>query len=215
MLRVGGVGSRDYKKLNLVHEFVDALPNTGVLLISGGARGVDHAFAGGGEKWRGKQTEIHRPQVKPGCTKEEYAAAAYARNKTIAARSQVLIAFWDYNSRGTANTIAHACALGRTVFVIGPHGENFAEALAGTLFALRPDPVSQKLKTTQEDLTIGRLLRKMPVNNRILRLPCVDRHGKSEFTIYNRLGEVQAFSEDPHAALLSAFGRYDKGESCD
>lgn len=213
MLRVGGVGSRDYKKLGLVHDFVDALPNTGVLLVSGGAKGVDHAFAGGvSGKWRGKQTEIFKPQVADGCSREEYARAAYARNKTIAARSEILIAFWDGDSRGTANTIAHACSLGRTVFVIGKHGENFAEALAGTLLKLKPDAGNEKLKTQKENLEIGRLIRQMPVNNRILRLPCVDRLA-SEFTIYNTMGEVAAFSEDPHAALLSAFGRYDKGET--
>lgn len=210
MLRVGGVGSREFKKLELVSRLLETLPKNKVILVSGGARGVDHAFAGGGKgmgRWKGFATDIFPPEVERGCSAADYRKAAFARNKTIAAQSQVVVAFWDYESGGTANTIAHATVLGKPVYVVGPHGEGFDEAVAGVLRLL---DTSTKSDTAEDDAKIGRLLRVMPCGHRIHRLITYNK-GKEykEFTVYDRVGVV-AFSEDPLVALLSAFGKYSK-----
>lgn len=219
-MRIGGVGSRDYKDTSIVQRFVDALPNRGVVLVSGGARGVDAAFAGTAErgKWRGKETEVYKPVVQPGCSKFEYALAAFARNKTIVKRSDVVVAFWDYKSGGTANSLAWAATLGKPAYVVGPHGEGFDEALAAVLTRLN---VAQEFDDSYiqrgiEDQNMGRMMRAMPCNWKIHRLPYYNK-GKewSEYTVYNTTGDVVAFSKDPHAAFVSAFGRFTKGEKVD
>lgn len=217
-LKIGGVGSRDFKDTSIVQRFIDALPNRGVVLVSGGARGVDAAFAGtsDGGKWRGKQTKIFKPiGITEGCSAFEYRKAAFARNRSIVKYSDIVIAFWDGDSNGTANSLGHAALLRKPAYVVGPHGEGFDEALAAVLAMLDLERMMADGLTLQtlDDQRIGQVLRAMPCNWRIHRLPYYNK-GKewSEYTVYNTAGDVVAFSQDPHAALVSAFGRFTKGE---
>lgn len=219
MLKVAGVGSRDFKDLAMVQRFVDALPDNGVVLVSGCARGVDHAFAGGvgdGQGiWRNKRTDNAKPQIRDGMEKWEITKAMFARNSVIASRCDIMVVFWCNDSGGSANAVTKAVQRRKPVHIIGPHGEGFDEALAAVLSQIdtKQEFDDSFIQQGIEDQRIGRMIRAMPCNNKIHRLPYYNKgQMTSEFTIYNTMGDLVAFSEDPHAALVSAFGRYVKGE---
>lgn len=114
-MRVGIVGSRGYTNLARVREYVAGLPADAVV-NSGGARGVD--------AWAVKHARSYGLEVKeflPDTTKHPvFALAAKARNKEIVEASDQIVAFWDGDSPGTANTVTWAVALGKRVTVILP-----------------------------------------------------------------------------------------------
>lgn len=117
-LKVAIVGSRDYKLLRDVRDFVNQLP-AGVQVVSGGARGVDYTA---------EQTALSRglpkPEIYLAKLKTKYATkwavreAMFARNLQIVQAADLVVAFWHDASGGTENTIKHARALNKPVFII-------------------------------------------------------------------------------------------------
>ena len=101
--RVGFVGSRGFKDMELVRERVRRL-RPGDVVVSGGARGVDSVAEQEAARL-GLATSIHR--VTPDQWRESKLAGKN-RNWPLAWDCTRLEAFWDGTSNGTAHCIAAA-----------------------------------------------------------------------------------------------------------
>lgn len=108
--RVAIVGSRDFPRLDVVRDYVRALPRDAVI-ISGGARGVDRAAVAEADRL-GMAHEVY-----PAQWTTQGKSAGFRRNATIVAQCTEVIAFWDGVSRGTAHTIGLAERAGKPVSV--------------------------------------------------------------------------------------------------
>lgn len=104
-MRVGVIGSRAFRNKKLVfstlNDALDRFPHFSTI-ISGGASGPD-TF---GEQWAlsvGIPTRIHIPDWL-----NQGKAAGFIRNKKIVEDSDVIFAFWDGKSKGTAHSISLA-----------------------------------------------------------------------------------------------------------
>ena len=107
-MRIGIVGSRDYKDMKRVYFYVSELPKDTVI-VSGGARGVDWE-AENAAKVFGLQTIIHRADWDVNGK-----LAGFLRNSLIVNDSDCIVAFWDGQSRGTLDTIQKAVQAGKVV----------------------------------------------------------------------------------------------------
>jgi len=108
-MRVGIVGSRNYRELESVRVFVRGLAK-GTEVISGGARGVDETAVSVAREC-GLSVKIFFPDWSRG------RGAGLARNQQIVNESDIIVAFWDGKSRGTADTVRRAKAAGKPVEV--------------------------------------------------------------------------------------------------
>lgn len=106
--RVAIVGSRGFKALDDVINYVKGLPNN-CTIVSGGAKGVDKTAEDTAISL-GMEVKIHRP-------KKFGAAALMARNQDIVDDSDFVVAFWDGKSNGTIDTIRKAYRINKEVFV--------------------------------------------------------------------------------------------------
>jgi predicted Rossmann fold nucleotide-binding protein DprA/Smf involved in DNA uptake len=118
MRRVAVVGSRSWTDTTAVIELVHRLANEGAKVVSGGAKGVD-SLAEREARWCGNFWGAIKPQP-TAAHKGAFREAAFERNREIVQVADEVVAFWDGQSNGTANTIAWAVALGRPVTVHTP-----------------------------------------------------------------------------------------------
>ena len=103
------VGSRGFAPLDLVREFVRALP-ADTIVISGGAPGVDYA-AETTARQRGLKIQVFPAHWwNQGHFNR---AAGFQRNGLIVAACDRLVAFWDGASGGTKDTIRRAREAGK------------------------------------------------------------------------------------------------------
>jgi len=114
------VGSRDFPDPNPpVLAYISALrekwsPFTGLAVVSGGARGVDHAA-----KLAADKLGLDIIELKPDW--EMYGkSAGFVRNESIIKAADQVVAFWDGESRGTKNSIDWAFKLRKRTEVIFP-----------------------------------------------------------------------------------------------
>ena len=114
--RVIVAGSRNFDDYFLLREKCDALlarkTDKNIIIVSGTARGADRL----GERYaheRGYQIEQY-----PADWNNNGKAAGPIRNAKMADNADALIAFWDGESRGTANMIETARKKGLSVRVI-------------------------------------------------------------------------------------------------
>jgi hypothetical protein len=109
-MRVAVIGSRGFNDYELV---VKTLSNLGItLLVSGGAIGADSL----GEKYANEHdipTLIFKPDWET-----HGKAAGMIRNTTIVENSDLVIAFWDGESKGTKDSITKAEKKGTKVLII-------------------------------------------------------------------------------------------------
>lgn len=111
-MRVAIVGSRKTKKLDL-YKMIQRIPKNCSEIVSGGAVGVDAAAKEIAEILQTKYTE-YPPQY------DLYGQKApMVRNQQIVDRADLVLAFWDLSSRGTASTL-QLCIQGRVPFRIYP-----------------------------------------------------------------------------------------------
>jgi hypothetical protein len=109
------VGSRQYPRQQDVIDAVNALP-AGSTVISGGAKGVD-TWAAEAARARGLDVvEFRVNGYYP--DKRAFRAAAMARNTQIVDAGDRVIAFWDGESAGTADSIRKAQAAGKPVAIV-------------------------------------------------------------------------------------------------
>jgi hypothetical protein len=110
--RVGIVGSRDYPEIERVGRLIEIL-HPDVYVISGGAKGVD-------VEARLKAQTHHRHVIEITAFGERYVESLLERNSMIALCSDVVCAFWDGHSSGTADTIRKAMKISGRVIVALP-----------------------------------------------------------------------------------------------
>ncbi|NJM00165.1 MAG: DUF2493 domain-containing protein [Synechococcaceae cyanobacterium SM2_3_2] len=109
--RVAVIGSRTYWNLKAVWEFISQLPD-GCTVISGGARGVDQA-AEQAARARGIPVQIYLADWH-----QHGKSAGIRRNHHIIQSADVVIAFWDRSSPGTAHSIQLAKSMNKPVQII-------------------------------------------------------------------------------------------------
>lgn len=135
-LWVGFTGSRDYPSPGLVDNFVRSLlekyPNAGV--VSGGRGNVDETAEMVGKlcglpviSYRPRDDGIDVVRFNPDSEsklmgRKTWVQNAFFRNEFIAAADRV-VAFWDLESRGTADTISKARGKGRPLYVYDTAGQ--------------------------------------------------------------------------------------------
>ncbi len=107
-MKVAIVGSRGISLDNLG----DYLPDECDEIISGGARGVDSSAAKYARAKGIKLTEFLPDYNKYG------RGAPLVRNKAIVNAAELIVAFWDGHSRGTAFVINYCKAVGKKYKVI-------------------------------------------------------------------------------------------------
>lgn len=106
-------GSRGFDRYDLMRSALDRLLEGAEVdcVVSGGARGADSL----GERWateHGLRIERHLPDW------ETYGrSAGIRRNRQMCVSADILVAFWDGESRGTAFTIGFMRSLGKPVHV--------------------------------------------------------------------------------------------------
>ena len=109
--KVAVIGSRGFNQYDVLCKILDDNLNISEI-ISGGAMGADSL----GERYaieRGIPVTIFRPDW------DKYGKrAGFIRNTDIVTAADIIVAFWDGISKGTANSIATAGRLGKPVIII-------------------------------------------------------------------------------------------------
>lgn len=107
-MKVAVIGSRSITEYPLA----EVIPVEATEIISGGARGVDALARAYAEAHGLPCTELLPDYAR-------YAKGApLRRNRDIIARADYVVAIWDEESRGTAQSIALAKALGKAIQVV-------------------------------------------------------------------------------------------------
>ena len=103
-MNVGVVGSRSFNDYPLLEKTLNNIIENkeDVTIVSGGASGAD--------SWAEVYSIKHNCQLKVFEAEwDKYGKkAGMIRNKTIVEESDLIVAFWDGQSKGTANTIQEA-----------------------------------------------------------------------------------------------------------
>lgn len=130
--RIAIVGSRDFHPLKLVKDGIMRLPPD-VVIISGRGGNVDQMAEAQAnlrkltvEPYPADWDDLSHPDaiIRTGRGGKKYdAKAGIRRNKVIAEKCEILVAYWDGISRGTRSTIDFALALGKPVIVIDQGGK--------------------------------------------------------------------------------------------
>jgi hypothetical protein len=110
-LRIAVVGSRDFADLGRVRRFVQTLP-AGIILVSGGARGVDRCAAAAARVRGLRCVEYFADWDRDGRHD-----AGRIRNEQVVRHSDRMVAFWDGRSTGTHDAISRARQLRRPLTI--------------------------------------------------------------------------------------------------
>jgi hypothetical protein len=109
-MKVAIIGSRGFTDYELVKKTLQPLGIT--LIISGGAAGAD-TLGEDYAKENGIETLIFKPDWKA------YGKiAGFLRNTQIVEASELVVAFWDMESKGTKDSINKANKLGKKVLIV-------------------------------------------------------------------------------------------------
>jgi len=117
-MRLAIVGGRDFDDYTLLEVWVDSVMSMQfdredkVSIISGGAKGVDSL----GEQYANNH-KLGKVICKPNWDKYGK-SAGFIRNQTIVDNCDMVLAFWDGQSRGTADTIEKAKKAKKPTFII-------------------------------------------------------------------------------------------------
>ena len=114
-MRIAVVGSRDYKHLDAVEQFVWEQERTTVI-VSGGAAGVDRAAVAEARRLRMPYEEYLPDWNRFG------KRAGAVRNAEIVRACDEVVAFWDERSPGTKITIEMARIAKKPVRIYGRDG---------------------------------------------------------------------------------------------
>lgn len=110
MRHIAIIGSRNFSQLKLVHEVIDFLPESDVI-ITGGAIGVDQAALDACKKL-GRVAMVYYPNW------DEFGLkAGLMRNKLMVEKADLVYAFWDGTSPGTRFTINAALEADKPVII--------------------------------------------------------------------------------------------------
>lgn len=118
-LRLAVVGSRNFPNEKLARTLIARNLTYGTILVSGGAQGPDTwAEERANALDLKKEIWVPLPEKNGG----NFAAAAKERNTRIVDTADVVLAFWDGESRGTKDTIDKAMASRTDLVVVRPDG---------------------------------------------------------------------------------------------
>jgi hypothetical protein len=110
-MRIIIAGGREFNDYELLREICDVHISPDSEIVSGGARGTDKL----GERYA---TETGRDlKIFPADWNKHGKGAGHIRNKQMAEYSDMLIAFWDGESKGTKNMIDTSIKLGLIVHI--------------------------------------------------------------------------------------------------
>jgi hypothetical protein len=117
-VKVAIVGSRKYPALHVVRSYVSKLKvyEPRAVIISGNASGVDKTA----------QDEALKLAMRVYIIPADWRlgkGAGFARNEEIVNEADVVVAFWDGSSRGTAHDIGLAKKANKRLRVFGPEGQ--------------------------------------------------------------------------------------------
>ena len=107
------VGSRNAGNINLAQELEKRINiMEGDAIVSGGARGIDALAASYAKERNLKLIELRPDYAKYG------RGATFIRNRAIVEAADMVVAFWDGESRGTKYSIDYANKIGRTTLIV-------------------------------------------------------------------------------------------------
>jgi len=109
MRKIAVIGSRDFNDYEQLENAL--LPWLPAHIISGGAKGAD-TLAERFARAHGLPITVIKPDWK-----QFGRGAGPIRNRMIVDTADLVIAFWDGESRGTASALSYARANGKSVFV--------------------------------------------------------------------------------------------------
>lgn len=112
-MKIAIVGSRAYKNLRKVQQYVERLPKD-TIVISGGAIGVDRIAE------RAAQRLGLKVMIFPAEWDKHGKMAGMIRNSQIVEECDELVAFWDMKSNGTRDSIDKARKVKKLREVITP-----------------------------------------------------------------------------------------------
>ena len=119
-MKIAVVGSRDFKRLDAVRQFIWEQERTTVI-VSGGAAGVDQVALSEARRL-GMPYEMYTPDwLRHG------KRAGAIRNREIVEKSDEVVAFWDGRSNGTKITIDMAQAAGKRLRVWSAESTSLVE----------------------------------------------------------------------------------------
>ena len=110
MKKIAIVGSRDFKRREIIEEFISNLNN--VEIVTGGAQGVDE-MAEQIAKRRGIPVMVFKPNFSKGYSVSEY----HKRNKKIAEYADEIHIFWHVPTPGSMSTLSIAKELNKPYFI--------------------------------------------------------------------------------------------------
>jgi len=111
-MKVGIVGSREFKNYELFSDIMKQYLSDISWVVSGGAPGADSLA----EKWAKENKKMLT--IYPADWFNLGKRAGYVRNTDIVKNSDMIIAFWDGNSKGTKHTIGLAQKMGKECKII-------------------------------------------------------------------------------------------------
>lgn len=126
MKHVAIVGSRNFPNLPLVATTVQSLAKKlgkeNLTIVSGGARGVDSAA-----EFAAREAGVAVISIKADW--DTYGkAAGLIRNTDIINQADIVIAFWDGQSRGTMDSVRKAVEMGKKITVLDWQGKPVEES---------------------------------------------------------------------------------------
>lgn len=112
MYNIAIIGSRSYNNYDELKTFMDKSLILQInKIISGGAKGADSL----GARWA-KEHNLELVEYLPDW--DRYGkSAGFKRNTTIIENSDIVVAFWDEKSKGTADSIRKARELGLDIII--------------------------------------------------------------------------------------------------
>lgn len=117
LCRVAVIGSRSFDYYSVLSRYLDVFFGNNFILISGGARGADslaEKYADAGDLQK---------KIFPADWKKNGKKAGFLRNKKIVKNCDVVVVFWDGESKGTKITIDLAKEAGKKVYIVMFPGE--------------------------------------------------------------------------------------------
>lgn len=113
MKKVAIIGSRTFTNYRICKEVIENIvEDSKIMIVSGGAKGADAL----GEKFA-DENNLMKLIFKPDWEKFGK-SAGFKRNTQIIENSDIVIAFWDYESKGTKNSIDTAKKLKKDLYII-------------------------------------------------------------------------------------------------
>lgn len=128
-MKIAIIGSRRFDDYDLLKSIMKAYQQNVTSVISGGAKGADELAKRWSKEFLKKEPTIIRPNWKDISHQDALikyddkgniydARAGLRRNELIAQQADLIIAFWDGQSKGTKQIILYARQIGKEVEVI-------------------------------------------------------------------------------------------------